>query len=44
MTVNPIAAALPATQLVGEPIAPGLIGVFAGIWITTTEAPMPRRA
>jgi hypothetical protein len=44
MTVNPIAAALLATQLVGEPITPSLIGVFAGIWIATTEAPMPRRA
>jgi drug/metabolite transporter (DMT)-like permease len=41
MTVNPIAAALLATQLVGEPITPnlivGLIAVFAGIWIATTE-------
>jgi drug/metabolite transporter (DMT)-like permease len=41
MTVNPIAAALLATQLVGEPITPnvviGLITVFAGIWIATTE-------
>jgi drug/metabolite transporter (DMT)-like permease len=44
MTVNPIAAALLATQLVGEPITPSLIGVFTGIWIATTEAPMPRRA
>jgi drug/metabolite transporter (DMT)-like permease len=37
MTVNPIAAALLATQLVGEPITPnviiGLIAVFVGIWI-----------
>jgi drug/metabolite transporter (DMT)-like permease len=42
MTVNPLAAALLATQLVGEPISPnliiGLVGVFAGIWIATTEA------
>jgi drug/metabolite transporter (DMT)-like permease len=42
MTVNPIAAGLLATQLVGEPITPnlivGLIAVFAGIWIATTEA------
>lgn len=42
MTVNPIAAALLATLLVGEPIAPslilGLIAVFAGIWIATTVA------
>lgn len=41
MTVNPIAAALLATQLVGEPITlsliVGLIAVFAGIWIATTE-------
>lgn len=41
MTVNPIAAGLLATQLVGEPITPnlvvGLIAVFAGIWIATTE-------
>ncbi len=41
MTVNPIAAALLATQLVGEPITPnlvlGLVAVFAGIWIATSE-------
>jgi len=41
MTVNPIAAALLATQLVGEPITPnlvlGLIAVFAGIWIATSQ-------
>ena len=41
MAVNPIAAALLATQLVGEPITPsliaGLIAVFAGIWLATTE-------
>jgi drug/metabolite transporter (DMT)-like permease len=41
MTVNPIAAGLLATQLVGEPITPnlviGLVAVFAGIWIATTE-------
>ena len=41
MTVNPIAAGLLATQLVGEPITPnlviGLIAVFSGIWIATTE-------
>ena len=44
MTVNPIAAALLAGQLVGEPITTnlviGLVGVFAGISIATTE---PRR-
>ncbi|MGY4260397.1 drug/metabolite transporter (DMT)-like permease [Bradyrhizobium sp. USDA 4516] len=41
MTVNPIAAALLAKQLVGEPITAnlvvGLIAVFAGIWIATSE-------
>ena len=41
MTVNPIAAALLAQQLVGEPLTLdllfGLIAVFAGIWIATTE-------
>ena len=41
MAVNPIAAALLATQLVGEPITlnlvAGLIAVFAGIWIATME-------
>jgi drug/metabolite transporter (DMT)-like permease len=39
MTVNPIAAGLLATQLVGEPITLnlvlGLVAVFAGIWIAT---------
>jgi drug/metabolite transporter (DMT)-like permease len=42
MTVNPIAAALLANQLVGEPITfnlvLGLIAVFAGIWLATTES------
>jgi len=45
MTVNPIAAGLLATQLVGEPITLnlvlGLIAVFAGIWIATTEVRKP---
>ena len=46
MTVNPIAAALLAAQLVGEPITAnlvvGLAAVFAGIWIATTSAkPQP---
>jgi drug/metabolite transporter (DMT)-like permease len=45
MTVNPIAAGLLATQLVGEPITPnlivGLIAVFAGIWIATTGVRKP---
>jgi drug/metabolite transporter (DMT)-like permease len=40
MTVNPVAAALLATVLLGEPITlnllAGLIAVFAGIWIATT--------
>jgi drug/metabolite transporter (DMT)-like permease len=40
MTVNPIAAALLATVLVGEPITLevilGVIAVLAGIWIATT--------
>jgi len=48
MTVNPLAAGLLATMLVGEPITAnlviGLVAVFAGIWIATTESrqPMPR--
>jgi drug/metabolite transporter (DMT)-like permease len=41
MTVNPIAAALLAQQLVGEPLTLdlllGLVAVFAGIWMATTE-------
>ncbi|HYX01643.1 MAG TPA: DMT family transporter, partial [Reyranella sp.] len=45
LTVNPIAAALLAQQLVGEPITlnllVGLLAVFAGIWIATTEARVP---
>jgi drug/metabolite transporter (DMT)-like permease len=45
MTVNPIAAALLATQLVGEPITPnlvfGLVAVFAGIWIATGDIKKP---
>lgn len=42
MTVNPIAAAMLAALLVGEPITfnliVGLIAVFAGIWIATMPA------
>jgi len=42
MTVNPIAAALLAAWLIGEPITPelviGLIAVFAGIWLATSDA------
>jgi drug/metabolite transporter (DMT)-like permease len=48
MTVNPLAAALLATQLVGEPmtlpLVLGLIAVFAGIWLAThvpARAPLP---
>ena len=45
MTVNPIAAALLAQQLVGEPITLdlllGLVAVFAGIWIATTDGAKP---
>ncbi|MEH2485915.1 DMT family transporter [Bradyrhizobium sp. AZCC 2230] len=41
MTVNPIAATLLAALLIGEPIAPnlliGLVAVFAGIWIATSQ-------
>jgi drug/metabolite transporter (DMT)-like permease len=41
MTVNPVAAALLANALVGEPVTLnlvlGLVAVFAGIWIATTE-------
>jgi len=41
MTVNPIAAALLAAWLIGEPITPdliiGLIAVFAGIWLATCD-------
>jgi drug/metabolite transporter (DMT)-like permease len=51
MTVNPIAAGLLATQLVGEPITfnliVGLVAVFAGIWIATTTGsylPAARRS
>jgi drug/metabolite transporter (DMT)-like permease len=45
MTVNPIAAALLAQQRVGEPLTLdlllGLVAVFAGTWLATTE---PARA
>jgi drug/metabolite transporter (DMT)-like permease len=47
MTVNPVAAALLATVLVGEPITLelilGVIAVLAGIWIAT-NAPRARTA
>ena len=46
MTVNPLAAALLAAQLVGEPISLslvfGLAAVFAGIWIATSDAVVAR--
>ena len=46
MTVNPIAAGLLATPLVGEPVTPnlivGLVAVFPGIWIATTESARSR--
>jgi drug/metabolite transporter (DMT)-like permease len=42
MTLNPIAAALLASALIGEPITlnliVGLVAVFAGLWIATTES------
>ena len=45
MTVNPIAAALLAQQLMGEPLTVdlllGLVAVFAGIWIATTTSAQP---
>ena len=48
MTVNPLAAALLASVLVDEPITLnlvlGLVAVFAGIWIATTEARSARRS
>lgn len=47
MTINPLAAASLAAILIGEPITlnllTGLIAVFAGIWIATTDA-RPRKA
>jgi drug/metabolite transporter (DMT)-like permease len=46
MTVNPLAAALLANVLVDEPITLnlvlGLVAVFAGIWIATTETRLAR--
>lgn len=48
MTVNPIAAALLAAPLVDEPITLnlviGLVAVFAGIWIATTDSRAPASA
>jgi drug/metabolite transporter (DMT)-like permease len=43
MTVNPVVAALLAAGLLGEPVTfnlvVGLVAVFAGVWIATTESP-----
>jgi hypothetical protein len=43
--LNPVAAGLLGTQLVGEPITLnlifGMVAVFAGIWIATTEPRKP---
>jgi drug/metabolite transporter (DMT)-like permease len=48
MTVNPIAAGLLATQLVGEPITvnlvAGLVAVFLGILIATTDPTVKRNS
>ena len=45
MTVNPIAAALLASQLVGEAVTLnlvlGLVAVFAGIWLATSQPAPP---
>jgi drug/metabolite transporter (DMT)-like permease len=45
MTINPLAAGLLANQLVGEPVTLnlifGLVAVFTGIWLATTQ-PRPR--
>jgi len=41
MTINPLVAGLLAAALLGEPITPaliiGLMAVFAGIWVATTD-------
>jgi drug/metabolite transporter (DMT)-like permease len=45
MAVNPLVAAVLAAVLLGEPLTLnlglGLVAVFAGIWIATTERPAP---
>jgi drug/metabolite transporter (DMT)-like permease len=42
MTVNPLVAGLLAALLLGEPITPalivGLVAVFAGVWLATTDS------
>jgi drug/metabolite transporter (DMT)-like permease len=46
MTINPIVAGLLAAGLLGEPLTlnlvVGLIAVFAGVWIATTDSPASR--
>jgi drug/metabolite transporter (DMT)-like permease len=46
MAVNPVAAMLLAAPLVGEPITlnllAGLVAVFVGIWVATTEGDAKR--
>jgi len=46
MTVNPIVAGLLAAGLLGEPVTlnlvAGLVAVFAGVWIATTDSPASR--
>ena len=48
MTINPLVAGVLAAVLLGEPftlnLAVGLIAVFAGIWIATTERPVPSKS
>jgi drug/metabolite transporter (DMT)-like permease len=45
ITVQPVAATLLAAYLLGEPITSqlmtGLLAVFCGIWIATTETGKP---
>lgn len=45
MTVNPVAAALLAAYLLGEPVTlhliAGIVAVFLGIWIAATDANKP---
>lgn len=42
MTVNPLVAGVLAAALLGEPVTPvlfiGLVAVFAGIWLATTDS------
>jgi drug/metabolite transporter (DMT)-like permease len=45
MTVNPLVAGVLAALLLGESVAlnlvVGLLAVFAGIWVATTERRVP---